>query len=134
MLVLVFLFATGCREQPVTEISIAGYDSTQTPIRISIFDLVNDIRVYDSKFIETTGFLSNNFEDFAIYTNRVPLSETHKGFWIELNPALKISEESLEKLNGKKVTIKGVVDISDKGHLSSYVATIKGIYHISYNH
>ncbi len=50
------------------------------------------------------------------------------GFWLDLDKDLKIDIVSFKRMSGGRVTIKGIIDTTSKGHLSSYLATIKNIY------
>jgi hypothetical protein len=56
------------------------------------------------------------------------LTKEVKGFWLAIDNDLRIDDASFEKLNGEKITIKGIVDTTHKGHLDSYPATIGKIY------
>ena len=117
-----------CKTSPKFSFRVTQLDTTIKTTKISISDLADDYKKYQGQYIETTGRFYQTFEEFAIYTNKNFWTGERQGFW--LNPAqdLKISNQSLEKMNGKRITIKGFIDTTSKGHLSSYLATIRRIY------
>jgi len=91
-------------------------------------ELADNYKAYQGQYIETTGQFNQAFEEFAIYTNYTFSSDKRKGFWLDTDRELKIANADFEKMNGKTITIKGIIDTTSKGHLGQYLATIRRIY------
>lgn len=79
----------------------------------------------NGRTVSIEGFFSYNFEDIALYPNRSNLDS--KGVWLAFDDKLLQSDSLLRKLNGKKVSIIGTIDLSRKGHLNSYFCTLFNI-------
>lgn len=79
-------------------------------------------------YIETTGTFRQAFEEFAIYTDTNIMGESGS-FWLDTNSDLQINTKAFDSMNDKKITIKGMVDTTNKGHLNSYLAVIGKIYY-----
>lgn len=116
-----------CDSNPKLKISISILDSTIKTTKINIEDLSKDYKIYQGKYIETTGQFFQAFEEFAIYTPK-PFFGERKGFWLESDMDLAYDSLFFAKVNGSQVTIKGIVDTTRKGHLSMYLGTIHRIY------
>ena len=123
------LTLVSCHTSPNKTFSIASLDTTIKAKKISISDLAKNYKSYQGQYIETTGRFYQAFEEFAVYTDKNILTGEADGFWLGTDPDLNIDNASLDKMNGKRVTIKGKIDTTHKGHLSSYLATIDRIYY-----
>jgi hypothetical protein len=117
-----------CTTSPSNTFSITSLDTTIKATKISISDLAKNYKSYQGQYIETSGRFYQAFEEFAIYTDKNVLTGEADGFWLGTDRELNIDNVSFDKMNGKRVTIKGRVDTTHKGHLSSYLATIDRIY------
>jgi hypothetical protein len=124
---LITLFVA-CKNSPDTTFSVADLDTTIKATKISISDLAKNYKSYQGQYIETTGRFYQAFEEFAIYSDKNILTGEADGFWLGTDHELNIDDASFEKMNGKRVTVKGKIDTTHKGHLSSYLATIDRIY------
>jgi hypothetical protein len=133
ILILTLIFGTivvlvsSCSTKPKLRLSIPSLDLTNKAIKIDIEDLIDNYKSYQGKYIETTGQFYQAFEEFAIY-GRKPFFGQRKGFWLEEDMNLNHDPVFFEKINGQKVRIKGIVDTTQKGHLSMYLAEIRRIY------
>ena len=117
-----------CKTSPSSTFSITSLDTTIKATKISISELAKNYKSYQGQYIETTGRFYQGFEEFAIYTDKNILTGEADGFWLGTDQELNIDNASFDKMNGKRVTIKGKIDTTHKGHLSSYLATIDRIY------
>ena len=113
---------------PTPTFRLTYLDTTSKATKISISKLANSYKNYQGRYIETSGTFYAAFEEFAIYAPNNLFTGESKGFWLSTGKDLNIDLASFEKMNGERITIKGIVDTTDKGHLGSYLATIKGIY------
>jgi hypothetical protein len=118
-----------CKTEPKLTFKVVQLDTTTKAVRISISDLADNYKKYQGQYIETTGNFYEAFEEFAIYTDKNLLTGAVQGFWLDTDKDLSIDNTSFDKMNGKSVTIKGMIDTAHKGHLSSYLATVSRIYY-----
>ena len=110
---------------------VPDLDSTITVEKISINRLAKDYKRLNDQYIETQGIFFHGFEEFAIYTDQEIFSDERKGFWMETNRSLNITNDGWQQINkwqGNRIIIKGRIDTSSHGHLRQYLATIKNIY------
>jgi len=108
--------------------SIKRLDTSIKVTKISISDLVKNYKSYQGQYIETSGHFYQAFEEFAIYKGKNILTGEVGSFWLDTDQELNIDSASFDKMNGKRVTVKGRIDTTQKGHFSSYLATIDRIY------
>lgn len=118
-----------CKAPTKLKYSVLKIDSTIKPAKISINNLVKNYKLYHGKYIETSGRFYESFENFSIMKDKDSSTERLKRFWLELDKNLKFGKRSLENMNGNRIIIKGMIDTTDKGHLSQYLATICKIYY-----
>ena len=124
---LILFFA--CRTSPKLSFDVPALDTTIHPTKISLSDLAKDYKAYNGKYIETEGTFHSHFEQFAVFTDKKFLTSKTQAFWLDLNRKLQIPEEAFGKMNGQQIRIKGKIDMTRKGHLGQYIATIDNIYY-----
>ena len=122
------LYIQSCNKKPNVVYSIPRLDSVRTTFKIPINKLVNDFKNWDGQIIETTGVLHCGFEQFVISADSDLLPVYATAFWLDPRMDLNADYNYLQKMNGKLIRVKGIMDISSRGHLSQYLATIKGLY------
>lgn len=125
-LLIIMLFS--CTAKNSLTFKVDTLDSSINAKKISISNLAVNYKKYQGQYIETTGEFCQAFEEFAIYTDKNLINRKAKGFWLRSSKYLNIDNSVFEKMNGKRVTIKGIIDTTSKGHLGYYLATIKEIY------
>lgn len=108
----------------------AGIDSVTAVKNISISNLVEDFRSLDGQTIQTEGIVYFEFENVAICLDK---GYDSKCFWLDLNDSLAINDSLLQKSSGQVFVLKGTIDISSKGHLGAYLATIRNVYYLRQN-
>jgi hypothetical protein len=102
-------------------------DSLTLVKKISLNDLVKEYRALDGQGIQTEGIVYFEFENVAICADK---GYDGKCFWLDMNRDLLINDSLLQKASGQNVVLKGTVDISSKGHLNGYLATIRNVYYL----
>jgi hypothetical protein len=133
ILIILFAFALSIYRGTIkTVIKVDRMDSTIHPIKVSIEKLVKDYKNYHSKYIETSGEFHYAFEDFSIADPNANLRYVSASFWLNTNEKLNVLNSHYNKAQNKRIRIKGRIDTSSKGHLSSYLATITDIYYFQY--
>ena len=120
---------TSCKSSPQLKFKYSNLDSLLKARKISLHNLSENYRQYQGAYIETQGRFYQGFEEFAIYPEKYIFSNESKGFWLMLDSGFVIDTKYLNKMNGKRVRIKGIIDTANKGHLGFYRATIRRIYY-----
>ena len=129
-LILFFFCFLSCREKTEGEFVLIDHalDSNTKAKYIPFKILLNNYPSLDGQIVETEGIFNYSFEDISICTVK---STDLKCFWVDFSQ--KLNEETymlLRKVSGQRLRIKGTIDTSDKGHLGSYLATLKDVYYI----
>ncbi len=86
------------------------------------------LRNANGELVETVGVFRYNFEDVAIYPSK--RSSFPDAIWVKLPSIDYLSDSVLNNLNGKKVTVIGKIDFSDKGHENGYFASLDSVFYI----
>ena len=94
---------------------------------------------YDSKLVEIEGYYIAQFEQSALF--RSNNRNNKSAIWIDFNTGdslkdsksgayLFSSSEETNKINGKRIKIRGVFDFNLHGHLDEYFGEIKRICYL----
>lgn len=94
----------------------------QTVEKVSIDD-IDRIKKLNGKFVEIEGYFYENFEDVALYPNW-PSYTSAGALWLNL----VVSDSLADKLSKTKVRVIGRVNLSEKGHLGAYLATLDSTF------
>jgi hypothetical protein len=122
-LIIVLIFFS-CRSlQKGHEIDICGSSNFYQTVEKVSFDNIDHIKKLNGKFIEIEGFFYANFEDVALYPSRSSKS-TGDALWLNL----LMSDSLADKLTKKKVKVIGRVNLTHKGHLNGYLATLDSTF------
>jgi hypothetical protein len=105
--------------------------------KIAFTELVNHIEKYDKQYVEVSGKYKEGNEQSALFNDSLFSShDLHDAMWVDFSqdcplylPGTHIglftyNDGQFIRMNKRKVTIRGVVDASDKGHLKQYKGTI----------
>ena len=97
-------------------------------MKVSLDYLVDNYRSLDGQKVETEGILGWNFENTSICPRRIFFSEKGMNcFWLDFDRNFQLNDSVMRNGSGKIFVLRGVVDTSHKGHMGSYLATIKDI-------
>lgn len=130
LIICVLVFAApSCRPTPAIIFKVAQLDTTIKVTKVPVTELADSYKKYQGQHIEITGEFYCGFEQFAIYVGKDLLTNRSHGFWLDLDKDLDIDYGLFEKMSGKPITVKGMIDTTEKGHLGAYLATIKKIYY-----
>ena len=105
------------------EVDLCGLNKFYQRIEKVSFDDIDQIKKFNRRFVEIEGFFYSSFEDVALYPTKSSNS-TADALWLNL----KVPDSSLDKLRKKKVRVIGRVNISQKGHLGGYLATLDSAF------
>lgn len=124
-LIFFILLLSTCRiQRNQSSILCADNGNAFNVTKISFNDLYN-AKNLEGKTINIEGRFSFNFEDIALYPNKS--DRNAKGIWLVFDNKILQQDSLLIHLNGKKVEVTGVIDLSGKGHLNSYFCTLFNI-------
>lgn len=84
------------------------------------------LKKLDGKLVQITGVFHYDFEDLALYPSKN--SSSRNALWLNYFAADSISLANMAFHKYKKVIIKGKVNISRKGHLGAYFASLDSVY------
>lgn len=94
--------------------------------RLSIKE-ISKIKAANGKFIAVDGFFNYSFEDVALYASKA--SEPNSGLCVNFTSFTNL--DSLSVFNRRYVTLIGKINLSHKGHLGMYIASIDSVFLIS---
>ncbi|MEI9908425.1 MAG: hypothetical protein WDO71_01375 [Bacteroidota bacterium] len=125
----VMLCLTACDNKTKAKVELINHTiDSLTPAKIiSLSDLVKEYTTLDGQSIQTEGNVYFEFENVSICIDK---GYYGKCFWLDLNRDLFINDSLLQKASGQKFILKGTIDISSKGHLGAYLATIRNVYYV----
>lgn len=111
--------------------------------KVSFNDLLDEPENYANKTIEIIGIYKSSVEVSALYSDRRSLNskEINKALWIRFdigyplfknNTSLDLvkSYKEFEKIDGKKIRVRGKFYPDSKGHLSRYFGTIGNVVYL----
>lgn len=120
--ILTFVCCDSSTEMPVT-VFCNGSGSTVVT-KVSLRE-IKKIKSLDGKYVQIEGYYRDNFEDVALYPSRT--ADSHKALWLDMKIPDSIPITRIDSLREKKVLVIGKVNISGKGHLGAYLATLENI-------
>lgn len=146
-LIVFLLYAgTGCINNTKLEF-VKHEDSESKPMFVPLEELLTNINKYKDTYVETKGIFYFSLEQTSLHPTDGKNIGTRKALWIrfklsndttliEVNKGLNFFDNYLrfsELLNGKVITIRGIIRPEFKGHLSQYGGTIEDISYIKEN-
>ena len=106
------------------------YNPTTKTIKASLEDLRIIYKSLQGQKVETEGIVWFEFENVSICSEENRNSSFEKScFWLDFQKDLNINDIMMRFASGKVFVIRGIIDTSNKGHLNSYLGTIKNIYY-----
>lgn len=141
--IVFLLLMIGCSNNKMHDI-YSNNESKQVSEKLGLNQLLKNPDLYNKKIIEVTGIYKTDFEESAIYASKISYwgKKTKKALWVVFNNEyyplidsktginLLDSYQTIEKINGKKIKIKGRFNASSKGHLSLYSGTIENVFYV----
>ena len=122
---IIILTFVGCdfpAGEPIT-VFCKEFDSTEV-IKVSLKESKR-VKSLDGKFVQVKGYYRDNFEDVALYPSRN--ADSQKALWLDMKIPDSIPLAKLDSLRERKILLIGKINISDKGHLGAYLATLENI-------
>ena len=135
-LLFILLFSGVCTvKHGISNVYNRACENNQ-PIRLKYDQILSNPQYFDSKEIEVEGIYKWGSEESAIYKNTYN-SHKAQAIWIEFGEkdslvdasgkVLLATQEEFNKIIGKRILIRGKVDVENKGHLDQYKVAIMNI-------
>ena len=102
-------------------------DNATQAIKLTLWDLEANYKLLQGKSIETEGTFRYGFEHCYIFTTSA-FDKHNAVFWIDIDGSKLSFQQGFNKMSGKHIRIKGMVDTANQGHLNGYPAAITKIY------
>ncbi len=91
--------------------------------RVTFEELLKAPQAYKTSKIEVEGFITFEFENVGIYSNR----NFEVGYWINFERSMFEYENKLVGFNKKKALIRGIFNPEKKGHLNMFRGEIDSV-------
>lgn len=128
---------THCTVKPTEKMVYNCKCAEQTFAILALPTLIKNPNAYDSKLIEIEGFYRSEFERSALYRNRTN-EEEGRALWldfdgidslIEVNSHINLIETpaEFEKINQRRIRVRGTFNMKLTGHLGLYFGGIENI-------
>lgn len=100
---------------------------------ISFSSLIDSAQSLHGNFIETEGYYEWAIEKSALSKSN---GSDEKKIWLNFDAAFWNDSSGVSpdnfKIENKRITVKGIIDTSDHGHLGQYVFTLKQVCFIEW--
>ena len=100
--------------------------NNQSPVDVSIIQLIANPQAYHKRHIRIIGFARLQFESNAVYLHqddcRVAISKN--GLWLRLT---RDQQQSYREYDQKYILIEGTFDANDMGHRGLFSGAVKDI-------
>jgi hypothetical protein len=127
LFVLCFLLIA-CKGRPKFKIDTNDGHCREVVGVLSFSELCKNFKKYQGKYIETTGAFWYQFENVSLCADR---DQNAKCFWLDIASIDANTDSTLTSASGFRVTVRGVVDTTSKGHLGYYLATLRDVDYLS---
>src|SRR5437879_6309281 len=107
--------------------------------RISFNQLIDSLDDYDQKYVEVSGRYEEDKELSALFNDSSFVDHTSNALWVDFSQECPLylsgthkglfeyNDGKFTRLNNRSITIKGMVDLHNKGYLKKYRATIERV-------
>jgi hypothetical protein len=105
--------------------------------KVSFTELIKHAEKYQHQYIEVAGKYQEGFEQSALYNGKLFADHSNQNaLWIDFSQDCPLlisgthiglftyNNGQFTQINNRPVTIRGIIDVKDKGHLNQYRATI----------
>ena len=124
LMIILFCACNRFTEKEKIEICLKNADSIK--VTKVTWDNVPFLSRIDGDWVEIEGVFTCGFEDVSINSSKNPHSSV--GIWINFKNQIEMQDDKLQKMSGKKAIVYGRLNVSDKGHLSGYNASLDSAY------
>jgi len=108
--------------------------------RTTFKHLMDSIDTYDQKYVEVSGKYLEDKELSALFNDSLFVDHSDKNaLWVDFSQECPLyltgthqglfeyNDGSFTRLNNKTITIRGLIDVHNKGHLKKYKASIERV-------
>ncbi len=136
LLILPFIIFYSCISNRTVNQVFVSEKCKENSQSISFTKARDSLQFLDGHFVEISGYFIWGSEEFAISENK-KVADSKDVIWIDLSNEIIDSifmsiksdkkKSSFDKIQGKKIKIKGVVNSFEHGHLNQYMFSIKQV-------
>lgn len=87
---------------------------------------IDQIKRLEGRFVEIDGIFHYRFEDVGLYPSKT--AKVSAAMWVNLEIPDSVPSIDLRRLDQKKVSIIGRVNLKDKGHFNSYFGALDSVF------
>jgi hypothetical protein len=108
--------------------------------RISFKQLMDNLEDYDQKYVEVSGTYKEDKEVSALFNDSLLVAHSNKNaLWVDFSQECPLylsgtrkglfdyNDGTFTQLNNKYITIRGLIDMHNKGYLKQYRGTIERV-------
>lgn len=131
-LLMLLIFLDGCNSNKGL-VKVYSIDACPSSSRAITFkSLLDSSSLYDGSIVEVTGYYRWGLEESAISSSEY---NTPAMIWTDFSPGVadKVvskSQKGFEKMQGKKIKVRGTFYAGKNGHLAQYPGAIKYICYL----
>ncbi|MDB5022408.1 MAG: hypothetical protein JWP78_163 [Mucilaginibacter sp.] len=115
-------------------------NDSKTFKRVSFKELVDNLEDYDQKYVEISGKYEEDKELSALFNDSLLVYHSNKNaLWVDFSQECPLylsgtrkglfdyNDGKFTQLNNKYITIRGLIDVHNKGYLKQYKGTIERV-------
>jgi hypothetical protein len=119
------------------KIYMSDCDAGITFKHVGYVHLMDSLAWYDHKYIEISGVYEEGREQSALYNDKQPKAKfTNAALWVNFSQDCPLylagtrigffeyNNGAFTQINNKKIRIRGILDVHNKGHLKQYKGCI----------
>jgi hypothetical protein len=138
LLLLVIILFQSCSHEKKTYKSDCNIDKDFK--RITFKQLMDSTANYDRQYVEVSGKYLEDKELSALFNDSLFVDHSdNNALWVDFSQECPLyltgthqglfeyNDGSFTRLNNKAVTLRGLIDVHNKGHLKKYKATIERV-------
>ena len=135
--VAIVLAAIATAQETSPHVKLSRKMCLTCPTRVSMVQLIATPEKYDGQLITVEGYLSVEFEDFALYLSHDDYDHLNgdNAVWVDFKPGILrgpagVSPNENKVWQGEFVSVEGTFDANSHGHMGSFAGAIREISRI----
>ena len=123
---VVLMIACSCSNKAIVNTSDVEKISFK---RVELNEVLSHPEHYNQVNVDIIGYAAFGFEVTGLFLDNQSAAKirTENGLWLVPDSSMSNGQREfiVEKCNGKKVRVKGLIDSKEQGHLNAYKAQVK---------
>jgi len=102
------------------------------PQSVSFIQLIATPQKFHKKAVRVKGYVSLDFEDYALYLARDDYDHLtgDNGVWLDFKPGVLKSPKEKTDLQGRYVLVEGIFNAKYFGHMEAFAGTLQNVSRI----